>query len=107
MSYHLTQAFTGHGCFGAYLNKIGKTDSPGCWFCDSPLDDAEHTVFQCDAWHHSRIRLQHQIGQSPNPETILAAMLKSEENWTAVREYVKNIMHQKKDEERRRRQNAA
>jgi len=37
---------------------------------------------------------------------MLPTMLKSKENWSAVREFVKEIISKKEDEERRR-QNAA
>lgn len=59
LSFHLTQAITGHGCFYSYLHKIGKQVSPACWYCDNPVDDAEHTIFHCDDWHHSRTRLEY------------------------------------------------
>jgi len=104
MSYHLKQAFTGHGCFAYFLHKIGKTPSPGCWYCDSPLplDDAFHTIFNCDAWHHSRLRVEPQIGDKMHPNTILSVMMKTRDNWTAVREFIKIILSKKEEEERRR-----
>jgi len=37
-----------------------------------------------------------------NPELILSALLKSKENWPAVREFVRDIMTKKEEEERRR-----
>lgn len=102
VSFHLTQAFSGHGCFASYLHKIGKAPSPACWYCDSPIDDAEHTIFNCDAWYHRRRRLEVDLGEVVHPDSIVEVMLKSDGNWTAVREFVKFIISKKEDEERRR-----
>ncbi|XP_070159469.1 uncharacterized protein [Polyergus mexicanus] len=33
MSYRATQVFTGHGCFGSYLCRIGKEDGARCHHC--------------------------------------------------------------------------
>lgn len=81
VSYHLTQAFTGHGCFAAYLHKIGKTQTPKCWYCDHPVDDAKHTLFHCDAWHHTRTRLRHQLEVDFNPDTMLPTMPQEANNF--------------------------
>lgn len=48
LSFHLTQAVTGHGCFNSYLFRFGKTDSPSCWWCPDVVDDPAHTLFVCD-----------------------------------------------------------
>lgn len=55
LSYHLTQALTGHGCFNNYLNAIKKVEDPTCMFCDE-IDDAEHTIFECRRWNDIRSR---------------------------------------------------
>lgn len=102
MSFHLTQVFTGHSCFASYLHKIGKTPSPSCWYCDNPTGDAFHTVFECDAWHHRRRRLHYKVGEDINPDSILSIMMKSKENWAAVREFIQDIMRKKEDGERRK-----
>ncbi|KAJ3616517.1 hypothetical protein MTP99_019814, partial [Tenebrio molitor] len=33
LDYHLTQALTGHGCFAAFLHRIGKEQDDRCWYC--------------------------------------------------------------------------
>ena len=41
LSFHLTQILTGHGCFGAYLQRIGRERSARCHHCRrSVVDDA-------------------------------------------------------------------
>jgi len=47
MNFHLTQFFSGHGCFGKYLFRFKKLDNPKCVDCQAPLDDAEHAFFKC------------------------------------------------------------
>jgi len=54
VNFHMTQALSGHGCFSSYLHRIGKLDSPACWYCEAPSDDALHTLFFCDAWYSRR-----------------------------------------------------
>ncbi|XP_029672395.1 uncharacterized protein LOC115241024 [Formica exsecta] len=44
MSYRATQVFTGHGCFGSYLCRIGKEDSARCHHCGGDEDTAQHTL---------------------------------------------------------------
>lgn len=61
---------TGHGCFSSYLHRIGKLTSPECWYCGSLVDDAFHTLFQCDAWHHRMTSLQHTLEERVNLDTI-------------------------------------
>ncbi|KAI4485285.1 hypothetical protein M0804_006790 [Polistes exclamans] len=38
---------TGHGCFPAFLHRIGKLAGPGCFHCDGAVDDVEHTLVAC------------------------------------------------------------
>ena len=38
LSYRLVQVLTGHGCFGAYLHRIGREESPSCHHCDEATD---------------------------------------------------------------------
>lgn len=47
INHHLIQILAGHGCFGAYKNRIGKAATSNCWFCESTLDDVENTLFVC------------------------------------------------------------
>lgn len=35
MDFHLTQALSGHGCFGSYLRRIWKEASECCHLCDA------------------------------------------------------------------------
>lgn len=43
IGYYLTQALTGHGCYGTYLKRIGKEETEACWYCGAEKDDPAHT----------------------------------------------------------------
>ncbi|KMQ87908.1 reverse transcriptase [Lasius niger] len=47
ISFRLTQLITEHGCFGHYLYRMRKRDSPACLHCTclSLNDTVEHTIF--------------------------------------------------------------
>lgn len=102
VSFHLTQALSGHGCFSAYLYKIGKLTSPGCWFCGCLVDDTLHTIFQCTAWQHRRTCLREVLGEDIHPDTIVNAMLRSKENWNAVQKFAAAVITDKENEKRTR-----
>jgi len=102
MDYHLTQAFTGHGCFSSYLHRFGKLASPACLFCEDPNYDVKHTVFECDAFYMQRRSIEMTIGKELTPENIVEFMLTSEANWEVVRTHVTKILKRKEEEERER-----
>lgn len=102
MEFHLTQALSGHGCFGSYLRRIGKEESARCHHCEATLDDAQHTLFQCAAWEEQRTRLQRQLNTAVNAENIVNAMLESENNWRAVVAFTGEILKLKELAERER-----
>ena len=58
VNYYITQFLTGHGFFLAYLYKIGKVSSPACVYCETALDNAEHTLFACSRWTNKRTELE-------------------------------------------------
>ncbi|KAI4476227.1 hypothetical protein M0804_013767 [Polistes exclamans] len=49
-TFHTTQLMTGHGCFPAFLCRIGKAVSPQCFHCGANVDDADYTLADCPAW---------------------------------------------------------
>ncbi|KAF0770909.1 Retrovirus-related Pol polyprotein from type-1 retrotransposable element R1, partial [Aphis craccivora] len=95
-------ALSGHGCFASYLHSIGKLQSPACWFCGAPTDDAHHTLFVCDAWQSRRSRLVLILGHDITPQSLVHMMLQSRENWSSVSHYVVEVIKAKEAEERRR-----
>lgn len=102
VNYHLTQALSGHGCFAADLKRFGKLDTAECWFCGNPVDDAEHTLFACDAWHARRRQAEMAIKKELNADSLIPTMLASKENWDIVSDMIAEILKKKEEEERRR-----
>lgn len=69
-TFHLTQLLTGHGCFGTYLERIGKLPSPTCPYCGDPVDTSVHTFFICHIWDEYRIPVTEVLGQPLTPEMV-------------------------------------
>lgn len=99
VNYHLTQVLTGHGCFGAYLYRIGKRETEECARCGALQDDAEHTIMACPAWSERRSELEFEVGCSITPENLTHLMLGSKSGWDAVEGFVTYVISAK--EERR------
>ncbi|KAL4153093.1 hypothetical protein QTP88_000926 [Uroleucon formosanum] len=102
VNFHLSQALTGHGCFSAYLHKYCKLDSPVCWFCNQPIDDAFHTLFVCDAWESRRSRANTLLGTDMTPENLIPLMTKNKDSWAIGSSFIQEVMRKKEDYERRR-----
>lgn len=101
-SFHLTQFLSGHGCFGQYLHRIRKLDSPSCVDCLAPVDDAEHAFFLCDRWWRRRMELKTALNGPFTPETVVGKMMESRSNWMAVEQFVKEVLTKREAEERER-----
>ncbi|XP_060881092.1 uncharacterized protein LOC132952712 [Metopolophium dirhodum] len=48
VNFHITQFLTGHRCFGMYLWRFKKLDTPVCHNCQAPMEHPEHAFFICD-----------------------------------------------------------
>lgn len=70
LTFHLTQALTGHGCFNKYLFKIGKAASPSCWWCPDTIDDPGHTIVSCDHYAEERRDMARSLGRSMEPADV-------------------------------------
>lgn len=99
-NYHLTQALSGHGCYQAYLHKYKRTEKPNCRYCNDPIDDAEHTIFKCDAWEAQRRRLRTITNTDIGSNNIIQTMLTNKDNWDAVNEFMNTVMGKKEEDER-------
>lgn len=102
VDFHLTQMLSGHGCFGHYLYRFKKLEDPSCVDCNSQCDDAEHAIFDCDRWWSKRRDLEVQMGAVVSPDTIVGLMLRSRDNWKAMKNFVTHVMSTREEEERRR-----
>ncbi|VVC41810.1 Reverse transcriptase domain [Cinara cedri] len=55
LTFHLTQALTGHGCFQDYLHRRGRAATPLCLLCGVGAEDTvEHTLLECAFWEQER-----------------------------------------------------
>lgn len=99
-NFHLTQLLTGYGCFAHYLYRFKLLNCPTCINCEAPVEDVKHTFFQCDQWWNKRRLLEDQLEQDLNPDNLISIMLKSEQNWKTVNGYIREILKEKKEEEK-------
>lgn len=99
VNFFLTQFFTGHGLFYAYLHKMGKVSAPTCLHCQNKEgDDALHTFFKCTKWAPERNQLMVELElapQSSTPEAVVSRMLEGERSWSSVAEYTESILTRK------------
>ena len=51
------QLKVGHGAVGVYLARIGKLESPQCWWCREPVQTVEHLYAKCRRWRKERRKL--------------------------------------------------
>ncbi|XP_060868732.1 uncharacterized protein LOC132943694 [Metopolophium dirhodum] len=101
-NYFLTQGLTNHGCFNAYLYKIKKADSQNCSMCNADIDDANHTLFECDAYENWRQQLYAEIGHRLTPQDMIGTMLLGKRTWDLIAAYIHRIMEHKCEAERTR-----
>lgn len=85
VDYYLTQVISGHGCFKAYLYRVGHAQNPYCEQCGpSVIEDAEHAFFKCPRFNSIRSALNTKRGSCITPENMVGIMLTSEEAWNDV-----------------------
>ncbi|KAJ8969270.1 hypothetical protein NQ317_012910 [Molorchus minor] len=97
VNYYLTQFLTGHGYFCSYLHKMGKVDNATCIYEEFTVDDAYHTFFECTRFDAERRVLEDQIGHL-DPDTIVEAMIRSQDVWNKVEVFVRAVLLLKKPE---------
>ncbi|XP_071580175.1 uncharacterized protein [Temnothorax nylanderi] len=103
LSYHATQVFTGHECFGEYLCRIGKETTTRCHHCDEGRALAQHTLEFCPAWAELRRVLREAVGDDLSLPAIVAAIVGREQKWKAFLSYCGQVMSAKEDAKRIRR----
>lgn len=105
ISFHLTQALTGHGVFYSYLKRIGKAQSDKYPHCNTDnVDTVEHTLFVCQTWQEERDELLVKINlvaDALNLKSMVKSMVSSRKEWSSVQSYVEKIMYGKEELERR------
>ncbi|KAJ8912524.1 hypothetical protein NQ315_014468 [Exocentrus adspersus] len=103
VGYRLSQWMTGHGSFGAYRRRIGKSEEAECFHCDRDQDDTpEHTLFRCPAFLGRRDRVERDLRRVVHVDNIVDVMLEGERNWRVIAEWVEQVMKTKEEEEWRK-----
>lgn len=100
VTFRLTQALSGHGCFVGYLKRFNLLPPAECWFCGEKPDDANHTLFNCIAWQPRRAQLTEEIGEF-TPDNLVRKTVSSTQAWDAATAYITAVMKDKEGEERR------
>lgn len=103
LTFRQTQLFTGHGCFGAFLCRIGKEATPGCHHCAAPDDTAQHTLAECPAWDRERGDLIRALGSDLSLPRIVRRILRDPDAWAAVAAFCEKVLVRKEAAERVRR----
>ena len=104
VGFYLAQALSGHGCFNANLKCFKKRDEM-CYYCDSPVDNAEHALFVCAKWGAARAAIGEAVGSELTPDTMVSLMLQSERFWTLIESFVTFVMRTRELYGRRQRNN--
>ena len=102
---YLAQALSGHSCFNAYLKLFKKRDEEMCYYCDSPVDNAEHALFVCAKWGASREALGQAVGTELTPDKMDSLMLQSERFWTLIESFFTLVMRTRELDGRREQKN--
>jgi hypothetical protein len=107
VGFRLAQVMTGHGCFGHFLCRIIREDSPTCHECGAEDDTAQHTLEWCTRWAEERRIMTTALGVSDlSLRNVVAAMLGSERSWEAVASFCEVVISQKEAAERERENSA-
>ncbi|XP_011138656.1 uncharacterized protein LOC105182707 [Harpegnathos saltator] len=104
LTFRMTQVLTGNGCFGEYLQRIGKERTAQCHHCEYDHDSAQHTLQDCPAWAAERGVVVRELGLDLSLPSVVAAMLGSEKKWEVFASFCESIMAQKEAAEEIRRQ---
>lgn len=97
VDYYITQALSGHGCFGKYLFVRKKKTTPQCIYCHAE-DDAEHTLFECLRWDQIRGQYLQDTKKVFNIGNVANSLVDGENAWDKVTMIIRHIMENKEKE---------
>ena len=99
LDYWVTQALSGHRCFGAYLFKYKKRSDLTCQDCGAGLDDAGHAFFHCTTYTEVWAQLQKKIGTLLETATLVEVMLRGPKTWNEIACYFRYVITNKREKE--------
>ena len=76
-----------------------------CYYCDSPVVNAENALFVCAEWGAAREALGQAMGADLTPDTMVPVILQSERFWTLIESFVTLVMRTRELDGRRERNN--
>ena len=85
----------GHGAVGIYLARIGKIETPQCWWCKEPVQSVEHLYTRCRRWRRERRKLVRELEkegvtwQAQAEKRWLAGLLANEKAVTPLLGFLK------------------
>ena len=89
------QLKVGHGAVGTYLARIGKIETPQCWWCKEPAQTVEHLYTRCRKWRRERRKLVRELEkegvtwQTQVERRWLAGLLANEKAVTPLLRFLK------------------
>ncbi|VVC45981.1 Hypothetical protein CINCED_3A012958 [Cinara cedri] len=98
LNYHIIQVLTEHG---NYLHKFRITETQKYIICENPKDNAEHTIFECDAWTAKKRKLYEGLGENRLPDNICRRMLSDKKSWELISDYMEHVMRTQINEEQK------
>ncbi|XP_063830230.1 uncharacterized protein LOC135079504 [Ostrinia nubilalis] len=101
LTFRLAQVLT-DGCFGSYLHRIGREESPLYHKCGAADDTVQHTLAVYTSWEEQRRVLTAVVGRDLSLPSLVNAMLGSEGCWMVVAFFCEEIILQKEVAERER-----
>jgi len=102
MDFYITQFFSGHGGFKAYLYRFKLEEDPFCPSCLNESEDSIHIFFYCPRFNSGREELQSVFGEPPTVANLATQMCDTVEKWNAVCDLAKQILLTLRNEERAR-----
>lgn len=70
VTFRLSQVLTGNRVYNGYLHRFGTIPSPSYAHCSAPLNNVEHTLFDCPFWDDLRAEVVAMLGRSVRPGDI-------------------------------------
>lgn len=104
----MTQILSGHGCFRAFLHKIGKEDNSNCLQCVGSScnlakeDTANHTMMECLAWQAEREQLLTTMNCQLTWRNIISEICTNKEKWKSLNNFAQIVISQKEELKRAR-----
>lgn len=70
-------------------------------YCQDDQNNVEHTVFKCPMWERKRGEVKLRTDEESSPDSIIRLMLRSEEDWRSIADFIVNTITENECHERR------